>query len=305
MKNIYVLGSINMDMVISTPYMPKNGETLTGSNFFLNGGGKGANQAVAAGKQGSNVKLIASVGDDVFGTDLIAKLNEYNVNTSFINRLANTNTGVAMIIIEDGDNRIILDSGANGKISKEDIDNALAEANNGDIFITQLENNFDAVLYGLKCAKAKGMTTIFNPAPAKVLDNEFFKYVDYLILNETECEIFTGILPTDEASMIKAYEKFQEMGVGNLIITLGSKGSICFSGEEKLVIKAHKVKAIDTTAAGDTYVGSFASRLALGESVLDSLNYASLCSALTCLKKGAQQSIPTLEEVIEYQKNNL
>ena len=294
-----------MDMVINTPYMPKNGETLTGSNFFLNGGGKGANQAVAASKQGGNVKLIASVGSDVFGSDLITKLNEYGVNTSYTTTLEGVNTGVAMIIIEDGDNRIILDCGANGKITYQLVDNALAQANIGDVFITQLENNFDAVLYGLKSAKTKGMTTIFNPAPAKVLDLEFFKYVDYLILNETECEIFTGILPESEETMVEAYHKFQTMGVKNLIITLGSKGSICFSGEEKLVIKAHKVKAIDTTAAGDTYVGSFASGLALDKSVGESLNYASLCSALTCLKKGAQQSIPTLAEVIEYQKNNL
>ena len=297
MKNIYVLGSINMDMVISTPYMPKNGETLTGSNFFLNGGGKGANQAVAASKQGANVKLIASVGADVFGSDLINKLNEYGVDTEYVNSLSGVNTGVAMIIIEDGDNRIILDSGSNGKITKEQIDTALLNAEKDDIFITQLENNFDAVLYGLKTAKEKGMITIFNPAPAKVLDNEFFTYVDYLVINETECEIFTGILPIDDDTKDLAYKKLQEMGVGNLIITLGSKGSVCFSGSQKLVIKAHKVDAVDTTAAGDTYVGSFASQLALGHSALDSLTYASLCSALTCLKKGAQQSIPYKEEV--------
>lgn len=301
MKNIFVLGSINMDMVISTPYMPKNGETLTGSNFFLNGGGKGANQAVAAGKQGGNVKLVANVGSDVFGADLITKLEEYNVNTKYVSTLNNVNTGVAMIIIEDGDNRIILDSGANGKVTKEQIDVALAEASAGDIFITQLENNFDAVLYGLKTAKEKGMVTIFNPAPAVPLDNEYFSYVDYLVINETECEIFTKILPIDEDTMNAAYSTLKGMGVGNLIITLGSKGSVCFTGGEKLNIKAHKINAVDTTAAGDTYVGSFASQLALGKSVEDSLTYASLCSALTCLKKGAQQSIPTKEEVIQYQ----
>lgn len=300
MKNIYVLGSINMDMVISTPYMPKNGETLTGSNFFLNGGGKGANQAVAASKQGGNVKLIASVGSDVFGSDLIAKLKEYNVDTTYIATLNGVNTGVAMIIIEDGDNRIILDSGSNGKITNNQIDVALENASEGDIFITQLENNFDAVLYGLKSAKEKGMITIFNPAPAVVLDNEFFSYVDYLVINETECEIFTGILPIDDETKNAAYQKLQAMGVANLIITLGSKGSVCFAGSEKLVIKAHKVDAVDTTAAGDTYVGSFASQLALGKSVVDSLTYASLCSALTCLKKGAQQSIPYKDEVEAY-----
>lgn len=303
MKNVFVLGSINMDMVISTPYMPKNGETLTGSNFFLNGGGKGANQAVAASKQGANVSLIAGVGNDVFGSDLIGKLNEYGVNTTFVKKIDNINTGVAMIIIEDGDNRIILDSGANGEIKFTDIDLALLNAQDGDIFITQLENNFDAVLYGLKTAKEKGLITIFNPAPAVVLDKEFFSYVDYLILNETESEIFTNVLPVDEASMNEVYKKFVEMGVKNLIITLGSRGSVCFQGNDKHIINSHKVNAIDTTAAGDTYVGSFAAQLANGLSVVDSLNYASLCSALTCLKRGAQQSIPTKEEVELYKKH--
>ena len=297
MKNIYVLGSINMDMVITTPYIPAEGETLTGSNFFLNGGGKGANQAVAAAKQNVTTYLIGNVGNDIFGKDLISNLTDYNVSTTYLHKLNNTPTGVAMIIIHNNDNRIILDGGANHKISLKQIDEALVNANENDIFITQLENNIDAVIYGLKKAKEHKMITIFNPAPAKVLDIEIYNYIDYLILNETECEILGGLYPEGETQINEVYKK---LGVKNLIITLGSKGSLLVKENEIQQIKPNKVNAVDTTAAGDTYVGVFASQLAKGISEIDGLNYASIASSLTCLKEGAQQSIPYESEVLDY-----
>lgn len=297
MKNIFVLGSINMDMVITTPYIPQEGETLTGSNFFLNGGGKGANQAVAAAKQNVKTYLIGNVGNDIFGNDLITNLNDYNVDTKFISKLNDVSTGVAMIIIHNNDNRIILDGGANHKVSFNQIDDALSHALEGDIFITQLENNFDAVMYGLKKAKENKMITIFNPAPAKQLDEEIYNYIDYLILNETECEILSGLYPKNEETIRIIYNKLH---VNNLVITLGSKGSLLVKDDEILNIAPNKVNAVDTTAAGDTYVGVFASQLVKSKTEIDSLNYASLASSLTCLKEGAQQSIPTEIEIIEY-----
>ncbi len=300
MKKIYVLGSINMDMVITTPYIPQEGETLTGSNFFLNGGGKGANQAVAAAKQNVSTYLIGNVGNDIFGKDLITNLTNYNVDSKFLYKLSNVATGVAMIIIHNNDNRIILDGGANHKVSLNQIDEALAHAKQDDIFITQLENNLDAVLYGLKKAKEKNMVTIFNPAPAKVLDKDIYNYIDYLILNETECEILSGLYPSDEA---KINEIYKVLGVKNLIITLGSKGSLLVKENQINSIKPNKINAVDTTAAGDTYVGVFASQLAKGISEIEALNYASIASSLTCLKEGAQQSIPYENEVLEYIKN--
>ena len=300
MKDIYVLGSINMDMVITTPYIPAEGETLTGSNFFLNGGGKGANQAVAAAKQNVPTYLIGNVGNDIFGEDLIKNLTNYNVKSKYLNKLSNTATGVAMIIIHNNDNRIILDGGANHKISLSQIDEALKEARENDIFITQLENNIDAVIYGLKQAKEINMITIFNPAPAKVLDSDIYNYIDYLILNETECEILANVYPEDEDKINEVYKK---LGVKNLIITLGSKGSLLVKENEIQAIKPNKVNAVDTTAAGDTYVGVFASQLAKGISETDALNYASIASSLTCLKEGAQQSIPYEAEVLDYIKN--
>ena len=300
MRKIYVLGSINMDMVITTPSIPAEGETLTGSNFFLNGGGKGANQAVAAAKQNVMTHLIGNVGNDIFGKDLINNLTNYRVDTTYLGKLDNVPTGVAMIIIHNNDNRIILDGGANHKVTYNQIDEALNSTEENDIFITQLENNIDAVIYGLKKAKENNMVTIFNPAPAKILDSEIYNYIDYLILNETECEILSGLYPKDETTINEVYSK---LNVKNLIITLGSKGSLLVKSNEIVKINPNKVNAVDTTAAGDTYVGVFASQLIKGKSEIDALNYASITSSLTCLKEGAQQSIPYEHEVIEYLNN--
>lgn len=300
MNKIYVLGSINMDMVITTPYIPEEGETLTGSNFFLNGGGKGANQAVAAAKQNIPTYLIGNVGNDVFGSDLINTLINYNVETSFINKISGTSTGVAMIIIHNNDNRIILDGGANHKISLTQIDEALKNTEDKDIFITQLENNLDAVIYGLKKAKEHNMITVFNPAPAKKLPETIYETIDYLILNETECEILTDLYPNDETDIKKIYHQLK---VKNLVITLGSKGSLLIKNNEIIKINPNKVTAIDSTAAGDTYVGVFASQLVKGKTEIEALNYASIASSLTCLKEGAQQSIPYEHEVVDYLAN--
>ena len=297
MSKIYVLGSINMDMVITTPYIPAEGETLTGSNFFLNGGGKGANQAVAAAKQNVKTYLIGNVGNDIFGKDLINNLSDYTVDTTYLHKLNEIPTGVAMIIIHNNDNRIILDGGANHKITYSQIHEALKTAEENDIFITQLENNMNAVAYGLIMAKEHKMITIFNPAPAKEINKELYNYIDYLILNETECEILSELYPSDESSIRKVYEK---LGVNNLIITLGSKGSLLVKKDKIIKINPNKVDAVDTTAAGDTYVGVFASQLVKGKTEVDSLNYASIASSLTCLKEGAQQSIPFENEVLEY-----
>lgn len=300
MNNIYVLGSINMDLVISTTYLPKKGETINGSNFFLNSGGKGANQAVAAAKQNVKTFLIGNIGNDVFGNDLIKILCNYNVDITHIQKCNDTSTGVAMIIIENNDNRIILDTGANYKITNEQIDNALLSAQKHDIFITQLENNLDAVIYGLSEAKKKEMITIFNPAPAKNLPNEIYNYVDYLIINETECETLSSLYPKDEETIKEIYFKFQ---IKNLIITLGSKGSIYVKDDNIHYIQPNKINAIDTTSAGDTYIGVFASELLKNKNEIEALNYASIASSLTCLKEGAQQSIPNKDEIIKYIKD--
>ena len=205
-----------------------------------------------------------------------------------------------MIMIEEGDNRIALDGGANLCITKAQIDEALSQAEPGDYFVAQLENNVDAVHYGLAAAKEKGMITIFNPAPAvKQLEN-IYKCVDILVLNETECEILTGIEPQNEAATENAYQTAAKWGVGHFVLTLGARGSICYTAEGKYPIAPNPVQAVDTTAAGDIFVGVLAARLAQGQTLQDALAYASVASSLTCCKKGAQCAIPTVEEVRSY-----
>lgn len=301
MNKIYVLGSINMDLTISVERMPKRGETLSGNSFFTNGGGKGANQAVACARQGVGTRLIGSIGADAFAHDLLEGLNRYGVDTHFVSKVSNTSSGVAMVIIDaNHDNRIILDGGANLCITQKQIDTALADANPGDILITQLENNIDAVQYALCYAKEHGLITIFNPAPAIKLSRDIYKNVDVLIVNETECEILSDIQVADESSMLQAYLRLAEFGVTTLVITLGERGAVCFSNGAQYKQEALSIDAIDTTAAGDTFVGTLASGIAKGINLQSSLKYSTVASALACCKRGAQCSIPSYDEVRAY-----
>ena len=300
MSKVYVLGSINMDMVISSPYIPKEGETIHGSNFFLNCGGKGANQAVAVAKQNVETYLVGNVGDDIFALEMIESLNKYNVDTKYVKRLAGINSGVAVIVISNNDNRIILDAGANNKICLSDIDEFLNDVNEDDIFITQLENNIDAVLYGIKKAKEKKMITIFNPTPFKFIDKEMYKYIDFLIVNEIEFKMLSNVDYFNKEEVLKVINEFN---INNLIITLGKEGSLFINKDLYYKIESNKVEVVDTTAAGDTFVGVFASELAKKKDIVSSLNYSSIAASLTCTKEGAQKSIPTLNEINSYLNN--
>lgn len=302
MKQVFVLGSINMDLVISVDRIPERGETLHGRDFFSNAGGKGANQAVACAKQGVDCFLVGAVGEDVFADGLLEALRSYRVQTPFVRKLPTT-TGVAMILIEEGDNRIALDGGANLCITKAQLDEALTQAKPGDYFVAQLENNMDAVHYGLTAAKAKGLITIFNPAPAVKQPEDIYKCVDILVLNETECEILTGVAPCDDAAMERAYRTAAKWGVGHFVLTLGARGSVCFTAGETYPVAPNPVEAVDTTAAGDTFVGVLAAQLAQGRMLRDALAYASVASSLTCCKRGAQCAIPTAEQVRDYLQN--
>ena len=178
MKKIFVVGSINTDLVISAPYIPKAGETLTGSGFFTAHGGKGANQAVAAARLGGNVFMCGCVGNDEFGASAVSELKKDGIDVTNVRIVDGVPTGTAVIIIESGDNRIILDKGANACLSREDIDKALSSAKSGDIYLTQLENPIDIIGYGLKKAKEKGLFVVLNPAPANTDIMPFIKYCD-------------------------------------------------------------------------------------------------------------------------------
>lgn len=222
---IYVLGSINMDMVAVPPYMPKNGETLTANKYYTNPGGKGANQASAIAKLGGKVKMIGKVGSDAYGPVMKNNLASYGVDVEDVTT-AEGNSGIAIIIVVDGDNRIILDPGANFKVTKEDVDKGLCKAKSGDILIMQLEVPMDIVTYAADEAKKKGMTVILNPAPAVKLGQDLLCNVDIITPNETETEILTGISPDSEVELALAVKEYYKYGIKNVVITMGSRGAI-------------------------------------------------------------------------------
>lgn len=287
---IYIVGSLNMDLCIESPYMPKAGETISGGGFITNGGGKGANQATAAAKLGGKVKMCGVVGNDLFGETLLSNLSSAGADVSHIRKELSSPTGIAVIIITDGNNRIILDKGANARLSESDVDEFLKDAKKGDIYLTQLENPINVIGYGLKRAKELGLFTILNPAPANKEIEKYFNFVDLITPNETELEIFGG------------KQKLFDAGIKKIVTTLGSKGYEIADQNNSIVYPCIKVKAIDTTAAGDTLCGGLAVGLDEGLSLEDACAFGSKAASIACTRKGAQQSIPLKSEVIAYNK---
>ena len=290
MKKIYVLGSINIDLCINAPYIPNRGETLMGDDFFIAHGGKGANQAVASARSGASVKMCGCVGSDVFGKTVLESLKSEGIDCRHVLIIDNISTGTAMIVVCDGDNRIILNSGANSKISKEQIDEFLKDADKDDIFLAQLENPIDMIGYGLEKAKEKGMTVVLNPAPANKDITEYLKYVDILTPNEGECELLGG-------------EELISKEVGILIVTLGDKGYKIVKKDKVNTFPCIKIKAVDTTAAGDTFCGAMLARFAETNNIYESARYGSIAASIACTKKGAQPSIPTSDEILKIFNN--
>lgn len=285
---IYISGSLNMDLCIETPYVPQAGETITGKGFITNGGGKGANQATAAAKLGGKIAMCGAVGNDAFGETLLANLSSAGADISHIRKIDGISTGIAVIIISDSNNRIILDKGANAFLTENDIDEFLKNAGKGDIFLTQLENPIKVAGYGLKLAKELGLYTILNPAPANKEIEEYLSFVDLVTPNETELELFGG------------KDKLFNAGVKKIVTTLGSKGYEIADKNGAKVYPCIKVKAIDTTAAGDTLCGGLAAGLAEGMSLEEACAFGSKAASIACTRKGAQQSIPAKAEVMNF-----
>jgi ribokinase len=284
MKTIYVLGSMNTDLVSIAQSMPLKGETLEGKGFLMNQGGKGANQAVACSKMGANTVMIGCVGRDIFGDQAISSMTQQGVKTEFVMR-SDQHTGIASIWLCEEDNRILLDLGANRDITKDQVHIALENAQPNDILIVQFEIPQPMIREGLQLAKSKKMVTILNPAPYQKFDLSLLYLVDYLILNETE---FDALKINNQGNSIEDY-----------ILTLGEKGSVFVRKGVSHPIQAYQVDVVDTTAAGDTFIGAFAAMLE-SKDPLSALKYASAAAALTVTKLGAQQSIPTLNEVIAF-----
>lgn len=284
---ITVIGSINMDLVVQMDVFPKKGETVLGSLFTTVPGGKGANQAVAAARLGSQVKMLGAVGTDSFGTELRANLNEENIDTSL---MINTNgaTGIANILLHESDNRIVVVPGANSKVTPEEIASAKTVIENSQLVVMQLEIPVETIEYSLKLCKELQVPVLFNPAPAANFDIEWMPYIKYLTPNETECALLFG----DDVEA--ALEKYPNQ----LIVTLGEGGARYFDGTKHVHVKGYKTTAVDTTGAGDTFNGAFAHAITNGQSIEEAVFFANLAASLSVEKFGAQGGMPKLEEVI-------
>ncbi|KIK88529.1 ribokinase [Pseudomonas sp. W15Feb9B] len=296
--NVVVIGSLNMDLVTRAPRLPKGGETLIGHSFATVSGGKGANQAVAAARLGAQVAMVGCVGNDDYGVQLRDALLAEQIDCQAVSTVADS-SGVALIVVDDNSqNAIVIVAGANGAMTPAVIDRFDAVLQAADVIICQLEIPDATVGHALKRARELGKTVILNPAPAsRPLPADWFTAIDYLIPNESEAAALSG-LPVDSLEAAEsAASQLIAMGAGKVIITLGAQGSLFANGKGFEHFPAPKVKAVDTTAAGDTFVGGFAAALASGKSEAEAIRYGQVAAALSVTRAGAQPSIPTMSDV--------
>lgn len=295
-----------MDFVIDVEKMPKPGETVLGKKFTLVPGGKGANQAYAIGKLGADVKMIGAIGEDENGIKLIDNLNSVNVLTSGITRMQNENTGCAFINVDEtGENSIVVIGGANQKVTKRMIDNNIDLINEAVVIVMQLEIPIDVVTYVAKIAKEKGKYVILDPAPARGdLPDELFENVDIIKPNETEIQILSGKKAETEEELKEAAQVLIQKGVKKVIITLGGKGSMLVSKQGYIKFEAKEVKVVDTTAAGDSFTAALTKALVEKKSLEEAIEFAHIVSSIVVTKKGAQTSIPNMDEVREFIRRN-
>lgn len=299
MKNkVVVVGSYNTDLTIKTGKIPRPGETIIGGIFSEGGGGKGANQAVAAVRAGADVSFIARVGNDVLGKEGIQRLTEERIDTRYVFRDADVATGVAFIVVDErGENSIVVASGANARLSLTDIDKAKDEISSAAVLLVQLESPLDAVRAAIKRSHDNGSIVIMNPAPAQPLEKSLLKEIDIITPNKVEAEMITGIKVTDEESLRSVSQKFFELGINTVLVTLGSKGIFVGSRNSMELIPAFKVRAVDSTGAGDVFSGSLAAFLSEGMSVDEAAKMANASASISVMRMGAMASAPTRKEI--------
>lgn len=293
MAKILVVGSINMDLVVRVPHSPQPGETVLGGDFETFPGGKGANQAVAASRMGGEVTMVGRVGHDDFGDTLIKGLVEDKVKTTHVIKDSDESTGIAMIAVAaDGENLIVVASGANLKVSSEDVNNARSLMRETDILLLQLEVPLETVGEAVDLAAAYDVPVVLNPAPAQSLPRSIYANVDVLTPNQNELATLT-----EEEDIEKGIRKLRKWGVKNLVITLGANGARVVTDEFDQRLPAHEITAVDTTAAGDAFNGALAVALAEGKPILEAVRYGMAAGAMAATKRGAQPSLPTRDAV--------
>ena len=298
MKKIIVIGSSNVDMVVRTSHLPAPGETILGGEFFMNQGGKGANQAVAIKRLGGNLIFMAKLGNDVLGRQSVGYFKKEGIDTRYIALDEDSASGVSLICVDDhAENSIVVASGANMLLNEQDVDKMLEEMCEGDILLMQLEIPLQTVEYAARKAFGKGVKVVLNPAPARSLPKELFRHLYMVTPNRIEAEMLTGIKIANDADVEKVAEEICAMGVKNVIITLGSKGCLIREEGVSYRIDAFKVEPIDTTAAGDTFNGALCVGLSEGMDLKQAAVMASKASSIAVTRMGAQSSIPYREEL--------
>jgi len=298
MRKIFVVGSINRDLVVYVEGLPRSGETVFGDRFQQFPGGKGANQAVAASRLGGDVHLVGNVGSDAFGKDMLDFLAHENIDTSEIAILDTTPTGIALITVDSvSENCIVVVSGANMVWRTRDL--ARMKIERADIVICQFEIPLEIIESVFERAKKIGATTILNPAPMTPATEGIFRNVDYLVVNEVELEASSGAMvnPDDLPSVYAAMEKLRQHGPLAIVATLGARGALVSCPTGRYEAQGHKVDAVDTTGAGDCFIGGFAAALAKSDSVSDAINFANKAAAVSVTRRGAATSFPRIAEV--------
>ena len=302
---ILVIGSYNAGLFLKGDALPGTGETVMGHTFFESGGGKGSNQAIASSCMGADVTFAGRIGEDEYGKTALKIYAKYGLCADKIIVDNSTHTGMSVILIDkNGQNSIMVVPGANYNLSKSDMDAALADAKDYALVGFQLENNVDTVLYGIRKAAAAGADVLLDPAPAVPLPVDIYPFITYIKPNEHEAAILSGIPVHDAESAYKAGEWFLKQGAKNAVITLGSGGTVLVNADGKQHFKTPKVNAVDTTGAGDCFSGAMMSALTKGETIADAIKFANCASALSVTRFGVVEAIPSLDEVISFQKNS-
>ncbi len=300
-KNVVVIGSYNTDLTIKTDRIPRPGETIIGGTFSEGGGGKGANQAVAAARAGACVSFIARVGNDALGKEGIDRLTAEGIDTRHIFYDNMIPTGVAFIVVDErGENSIVVASGANARLSINDVESMHKEITSAGVLLVQLESPLEAIHLAIKKAHDNGSVVILNPAPAQQLEPGLLLEIDIITPNKLEAEMMTGIKVTDEESMVAIVNKFFEFGIKNVLITLGSKGVFAGLPGIRELIPAYKMSSVDTTGAGDVFSGSLAAFLAEGMSIEKAARMAMASASISVTRAGAQNSAPRRSEIEQF-----
>ena len=297
-RQILVVGSCNTDMVIKAAHLPRPGETILGGTFFMNPGGKGANQAVAIARLGGSVTFICKTGSDIFGHQSQQLFEEEGINTSYVFSDSGNPSGVALITVDEkAENCIVVASGANANLLPSDLAKAEEAIELADLILMQLEVPMETVCFVADIAWQKGKKVILNPAPAHPLPADLLHHLYLITPNETEAEMITGVKITDDISAVEAARVLSGMGVQHVIITLGSKGALICSDGEAEIVPALKVEAVDTTAAGDVFNGALTVALSEGRNLKEYVRFACKASAISVTRVGAQSSAPYRNEV--------